>query len=33
MADEDLLDAPAFAVARLVPLVAVQVEDLHGGRS
>jgi hypothetical protein len=29
MADERLLDPPALAVSRLVPLVAVQVEGLH----
>jgi hypothetical protein len=29
MADERLLDAPALAVSRLVPLFAVEVEALH----
>src|SRR5919108_5804745 len=29
VADESLLDAPPLALARFVPLVAVEVEDLH----
>src|ERR671925_601386 len=29
VADERLLDAPALALASFVPLVAVEVEDLH----
>jgi hypothetical protein len=33
VADECLLDAPALAVSRFVPVVPVQVEDLHAADS
>src|SRR5438552_3672386 len=33
VADERLLDTPAFAVSRFVPVVAVEIEDLHSADS